>query len=236
MDNPAFARWRILGVPALLIRSIFHGCLTPCKSAESERNTNVSASMISMVSPRHHTSPDRPGLGHDQRAAICLEFFPCFLFFFLFFPVFSFSILFSRFFPPFFGNFYFFFCNFSRWFLPSFFPVFLVFFVPLFLSFFHRFIYFSLLFFFPLVFSRFFSTILLIFPFLGFDCFNWYLQHFAIKLSDLHGACYIWSLDPPGAWYFEYQGWWKWSRDKLEVQGVREMGKIDTDRLWKHTK
>ena len=209
MDNPAFARWRILGVPALLIRSIFHGCLTPCKSAESERNTNVSASMISMVSPRHHTSPDRPGLGHDQRAAICLEFFFLFFVFFPpFFPVFSFSILFSRFFSPvFFGNFYcFFFVIFHGDFYPLFFPVFLVFFPPFFVFFSPFYLFFFTVFFFPLCFPVFFSTILLIFPFLGFDCFNWYLQHFAIKLSDLHGACYIWSLDPPGAWYFEYQG------------------------------
>ena len=35
--------------------------------------------------------------------------------------------------------------------------------------------------------------------FLGFDGFHWYLQRFAAKLSDLHGVCYIWSLDPPGA-------------------------------------
>lgn len=217
MDNPAFARWRILGVTALLIRSIFHGCLTPCKSAESERNTNVSASMISMVSPRHHTSPDRPGLGHDQRAAIFLEiFFP--FFFPLFFLVFFFDTFFPFFFSPFFlVIFPVFFVIFHGDFVP-FFPRFFGIFFPFFCLFFHRFIYFSLLFFFPLVFSRFFSTILFIFPFLGFDCFNWYLQHFAIKLSDLHGACYIWSLDPPGAWYFEYQGWWKWSRDELEVQ------------------
>jgi len=38
-----------------------------------------------------------------------------------------------------------------------------------------------------------------IFSFLGVDGFHWYLQRFAAKLSDLHGVCYIWSLDPPGA-------------------------------------
>ena len=134
------------------------------------------------------------------------DFFPVF-FFLCFFSFFFFRYIFPVFFfPVFLVIFPVFFCNFSRWFCPFFFPVFLVFFSPFFCLFFHRFIYFSLLFFFPLVFSRFFSTILFIFPFLGFDCFNWYLQHFAIKLSDLHGACYIWSLDPPGAWYFEYQG------------------------------
>jgi hypothetical protein len=36
-------------------------------------------------------------------------------------------------------------------------------------------------------------------PFLGFDGFHWYLQRFAAKLSDLHGVCYIWGLDPSGA-------------------------------------
>ena len=47
----------------------------------------------------------------------------------------------------------------------------------------------SFFYFFPVFFS----------PFLGFDGFHWYLQRFAAKLSDLHGLCYIWSLDPPGA-------------------------------------
>ena len=47
--------------------------------------------------------------------------------------------------------------------------------------------------FFPVDFSIFFL------PFGGFDGFHWYLQRFAAKLSDLHGVCYIWSLDPPGA-------------------------------------
>ena len=146
--------WRILGVTALLIRSIFHGCLTPCKSAESERNTNVSASMISMVSPRHHTSPDRPGLGHDQRAAI---FFSRDFFFFLCFFSFFFSIHFSRFFFPFFlVIFPVFFCNFSRWFCPFFFPRFFGIFFPFFLSFFSPFYLFFFTVFFPLCFPVFF--------------------------------------------------------------------------------
>ena len=51
---------------------------------------------------------------------------------------------------------------------------------------------------FPVI-SRFFFGIC--FPLLGFgfDGFHWNLQRFAAKLSDLHGVCYIWSLDPPGA-------------------------------------
>jgi hypothetical protein len=44
-----------------------------------------------------------------------------------------------------------------------------------------------------------FSLFFYFFPFSVFDRFHWYLQRFAAKLSDLHGACYIWSLDPPGA-------------------------------------
>ena len=158
MDNPAFARWRILGVTALLIRSIFHGCLTPCKSAESERNTNVSASMISMVSPRHHTSPDRPGLGHDQRAAIFLEIFFPFFFFLCFFSFFFFRYIFPVFFfPVFFGNFScFFFVIFHGDFVPFFSPFFWYFF-PLFLSFFSPFyLFFFTVFFSPCVFPFFF--------------------------------------------------------------------------------
>jgi hypothetical protein len=48
-------------------------------------------------------------------------------------------------------------------------------------------------------FCGFFPVFFYFFPFSVFDRFHWYLQRFAAKLSDLHGACYIWSLDPPGA-------------------------------------